>query len=820
MKNGKDLRAIKRLKPEEAKWTPDLNLIPATTKAVKPLGNEIVGQERGIAGITFGARIKKPNYHVVVIGDPGTGRKTTIRKKLAELTAREKCAFDDYCYVHDRDNPKKLIPLKVKAGFGPKLKKDVDRLINDFKEAIPRQFGSEEYFDKIKLIQDPIDDKIDAVSEELNKTAEKMGFKIELQESLTQTGVIIRDYVILYVHNGEEKDSEAVDQMLDSGELAKGDHDRIVADRRQLGDAIKKTQIASFKLEGEKKQLTKNSDKEYFLSLAKQAFPLKDYKSEAEIKKFIKWMLESMSDNVVELFFRRADHLTGEYALNEPETDKFLKYRVYPLTNNKNRTRPPVVFEENLAYLFGRITSHVNVATGTITSLTATGGSLLKADKGYLVLYLRDFLKEDIMLWEKLRRLLTTNKLYPENYFSSALMPVTEFKTEPIDIDVKIILIADYEVFDIIRDYDKTFSEIFRVISLFDDEMKNNEANILKMVRFIKTVVAHEKLLDFQKDAIVKIIEKSARLADGRQLSTRFSELNDLIIQADYWAREDKAKYVAGKHVEKAIAEKRYRLGLTEDRYLSDVANGKIAISTRGLGEPGQVNALVVSIDISEFGHPMRVTFAAGVGVNGIIDNEAEANMSGNIHTKGIAINRGFFHKRFAQKTTLCANASLTLEQSYCGVDGDSASSTEIYAGLTFFSGLRPDQGIGITGSVNQNGEIQVIGGVNEKIEGFFDCCLATGGLTGEQGVIIPETNKDDLMLRDDVIQAIREGKFHIYPVRTIEEGIEILTGVKAWESPDNYGQKTVYGLTLKKLEEYAAICNGENEPPRKCRKT
>ncbi|OGF25296.1 hypothetical protein A2303_03055 [Candidatus Falkowbacteria bacterium RIFOXYB2_FULL_47_14] len=819
MKNGKDLRAIKRLKPEEAKWTPDPDLIPATTKAVKPLGNEIVGQERGVAGITFGARIKKPNYHVVVIGDPGTGRKTTILKKLTELTAKEKCTFNDYCYVHDRDNPKKLIPLKVKAGFGPKLKKDVDRLINDFKETIPHQFGSEEYFEKIQLIQDPIDEKIEAVSEELKRTAEKLGFRVELQESQTQPGVITRDYTFLYVHNGEGKNSEALDQMLDGGELAKSDYDRIVSDRRKLDDELKKSLITSFKLEGEKKRLTKNSDKEYFLSLAKQAFPLKDYKSETEAKKFIKWMFDSMGDNVVELFFRRVDILTGEYALNEPETDKFLKYRVYPLTNNKNKTRPPVVFEENLAYLFGRVTSHINVATGTITSLTATGGSTLKADKGYLVLYLRDFLKEDIMLWEKVRRLLTTNKLYPENYFSSAFMPVTEFKTEPIDIDIKVILIADHEAFDIIREYDKTFNEIFRVVALFDDEMKNNEANIVKMVRFIKTVVSREKLLDFEKDAIIRIIEQSARLADGRQLSTRFSELNDLLIQADYWAREDKAEFVAGKHVEKAIAEKRYRLGLAEDRYLSDVASGKIAISTRGLGEPGQVNALAVSVDISEFGHPIRVTFAAGVGINGIIDNEAEANMSGNIHTKGIAIDRGFFRKRFAQKTTLCADASLTFEQNYGGIDGDSASSTEIYAALTFFSGLEPDQGIAITGSVNQNGEIQAIGGVNEKIEGFFDCCLATGGLTGEQGVIIPETNKDDLMLREDVIQAIREGKFHIYPVQTIEEGIEILTGVKAWESPDNYGQKTVYGLTLKKLEEYAAICNGENEPTRKCRK-
>jgi len=810
MKPVSDLRKAKRLKPEEVRWSPDPRLIPLTTKTVKTLGNEIVGQERGVAGITFGAQLKKNDYHIVVIGESGTGRKTTIRKKLAELTVKEKHAPDDYCYVHDPDNIKKLKLVRLKAGLGAKLKKDMDELISELKKGVSQSFGSEEYFAQIQEIQNPIDEKIAGLFTELADRATALGFKIKKEAAEIESNSISLSYGIIPVVNGEEKNFDALEELLKSGQLKKKEYDRILTNQTKVSDELQKTLIAAYKLEAEKVRLTQNSDKEYFLSIAKKIFPFQDYKKETDALKFVKQALKDMGDKVLELFFKKADPEDG-HPSRELEAEKFLKYRVYPVTDNKGRAHPPVVFEDNLAFLFGRIISHTNAETMTTTELTIPGGSALKANGGYLVLNLRDFLREDINLWEKFMRLLKTGKLYLENYSSSPLIPAPGFKAEAIDINLKVVLIADHEAFEIIDHYDENFSEVFRVVALFDDEMENNDANIVKMVRFIKTVVAREKLLHFQKDAIIRVIEESARLSDQRQLSARFAEINDLLIQSDFWARKENAPLISATHIEQAIAQKKYRLGLAEDHYRAYIRNGLIIIDIKG-AKVGQINGLAVLGSINSFGTPLRITVKSGIGAEGVINIEREGNLSGDNHNKGVAIIAGFLRDRFAQKNVLAMDASIAFEQNYSILDGDSASSAEIYALLSCLSGLPINQSVAVTGSVNQNGEIQAIGGVNEKIEGFFDCCLATGGLTGEQGVMIPATDKLDLMLRADVVAAIRENKFHIYAVSTIEEGVEILTGVKAWENPDNYGRKTVYGLVLKKLKEYAAIYCGETD--------
>ncbi|MCP2619492.1 glutamate--tRNA ligase [Candidatus Aminicenantes bacterium AC-335-K20] len=490
------------------------------------------------------------------------------------------------------------------------------------------------------------------------------------------------------------------------------------------------------------------------------------------------------------------------------EEDPFIPYRVNLLVDNSQTKGAPVIIETNPTYinLFGTIEIAYSRTGAWKTDFTKIkAGSLLRANGGYLVFYAMDALLEP-GVWTTLKRTLRNQVIEIQAYNPGVLITGTALKPEPIKADVKVVLIGDEYIYQLLYHVDEDFKKIFKVKAEFDYQMPKEKKTIYQYCSFLKKICEDEKLLPFDKTAVAALIEYGVRLA-GRQnkLSTRFNIIADVIREADYWARKEKKKIVRESHVKKAIYERFERVSLIEDKIQELIEEGTIMIDTEG-EVVGQVNGLsIYQIGEFMFGKPTRITAKTSIGRSGIISIEREAALSGRTHDKGVLILTGYLRSKYAQDKPLTVTASICFEQSYSGVDGDSASSTEVYAILSSLSGLPLRQDIAVTGSLNQKGEIQPIGGVNEKIEGFFDVCKAKG-LTGTQGVIIPEKNVKDLMLRDDVIQAVKEGKFHIYPIKTIDEGIEILTGVKAGKrKPDGTFEKgTVNYLVDKTLREFA----------------
>ncbi|MBM3294161.1 MAG: Lon protease family protein, partial [Candidatus Aminicenantes bacterium] len=488
----------------------------------------------------------------------------------------------------------------------------------------------------------------------------------------------------------------------------------------------------------------------------------------------------------------------------EPPRDAFLEYRTNLLVDNAGLRKAPVVMETNPNYvnLFGSIESTVGRFGSWMTDFTKIkAGSFLKANGGYLVLNALDALVEP-GVWLTLKRTLRNQVFEIQNYASLFLFSTKTLKPQAIKVNVKVVLIGDEEIFNLLYDMDDEFKKIFKIKAEFDSEMPKNDEAVKDYVRFIKKISAEDGLLPFDRTGIAALVDYGTRLAGRhRKLSTRFHHISDVIREASYWARRDGKKTVAAPHVEQSVRERFERVSLIEDKIQELIEEGTIMIDTSG-GVVGQVNGLAVySMGQFAFGKPNRITARTSVGRAGVINIEREADMSGQTHNKGVLILGGYLRGKYASDKPFALSASIAFEQSYSGVDGDSASSTEVYAILSSLSGLPLRQDLAVTGSLNQKGEIQPIGGVNEKIEGFFDVCKAKG-LTGTQGVLIPSQNVQNLMLRRDVVEAAAEGRFHIYPVRTIDEGSEILTGVPAGRLKEDgaWEEGTVNFLVDKEL--------------------
>ena len=488
--------------------------------------------------------------------------------------------------------------------------------------------------------------------------------------------------------------------------------------------------------------------------------------------------------------------------------DPFLEYRVNLLVDNSGLAGAPVVIETNPNHtnLFGSIessTSRFGIWQTDFTRIKA--GSFLKAQGGFLVINALDALVEP-GVWQTLKRTLRNQIFEIQNFASLYLFSTARLKPEAIKIKVKIVMIGDAYIYNLLYDGDEDFKKIFKIKAEFDSEMTRDEKTIADYVRFLKKITDDDALLPFHREGMAAIVEYGTRIAGRQQkISTRFHVIADVIREASYWAKKDSAAIVVRAHVEKAVEERFERVGLIEDKIQELIEEGTLMIDTRGQ-VVGQVNGLsVYDMGQFSFGKPTRITARTAMGRTGVINIEREAEMSGPTHNKGVLILGGFLRGKYAQNHPFSLSASIAFEQSYGGVDGDSASSTEVYAILSSLSQLPLRQDIAVTGSLNQKGEIQPIGGVNEKIEGFFDVCKAKG-LSGDQGVIVPAQNVQNLMLRNDVVEAVRSGKFHIYPVKTIDEGIEILTGVEAGRKNEEgkFEEGTVNDLVNQELERLA----------------
>lgn len=493
--------------------------------------------------------------------------------------------------------------------------------------------------------------------------------------------------------------------------------------------------------------------------------------------------------------------------------DEFLEYQVNVIVDNSETKTAPIIIETTPSHrnLFGtieRMTDRLGTWKSDFTKIKA--GSLLQANGGYLVLNALDTLIEP-GVWQALKRTLRHGVIEIQSFDPFYFLGTSALKPEPVELDVKVVMIGDNFLYYLLFYRDEDFKKIFKVKADFDSVMSKDETNIHQYACFIKKICEDDKLSPFDKSGIAAVVEFGVRVA-GRQkkLSTRFTLIADLVREASYWAKSAQSKTVKWEHVEKAIDEWIERVSLTEDKIQEMIEDGIIMIDSEG-EVVGQINGLsVYSLGEYAFGKPTRITASTSMGRAGVINIEREADLSGPTHNKGVLILGGYLRGKYAQDKPLSMSASLCFEQSYSGVEGDSASSTKVYAVLSSLSGLPLRQDIAVTGSINQKGDIQPIGGVNEKIEGFFDVCKAKG-LTGTQGVIIPHQNVDDLMLKTEVVEAVKQGKFRIHPIKTIDQGIEILTGVKAGERKKDgtFEEESVNFLVDKQLKTYADTWKG-----------
>ena len=764
---------------DRLRWTLDPKKLSFKHTGELEPQTEIIGQERGVEAFRFGMGMRHGGYNIFVTGQPNTGRLSTVKKLLHELAPKNEVP-EDLCYVNNFKHPESPVLLRFPAGSGQAFRKAVQDFLDNIKREAPQLFESEEYI---------------ARKNELHEAHEKkiMSFYKAVEDRVKDTGlVVVRMQMgpfqrpdVLPLVDGEPKRIIELEEMVEKGRFPKDEFERLKALRAEIKEELDQVvqQIRELAKEVSKKH--EEVDRLMFLSLAEEYLkPVRDAFPAEKVQTHLDAVLENMVEELDSIrTLGRQPQGQMPFMMGPPPPEVvFHPYQVNLVVDNTEREGPPVIVESYPTYrnLFGSIERIMDRAGGWRTDFTQIkAGSFLKANGGFLVINLMDAIMEP-GVWQTLKRSLKTKKIEIETYDPYYFMTSTGLKPEPVDMDVKVVVLGDPYLYMLLRHYDQDTAKIFKVRADFESVMDRTDEALTKVAKLIRTLTEREKLPTFEAGAVAALVEQGVRMA-GRQekISTAFPVLADLLRESAYYAAQDKAQRVAAKHVEKALDSRIYRSNQVEERIQEMIDRGSLFVDTGG-AVAGQVNGLAVySMGDYAFGKPSRITASTSMGREGIINIEREADLSGPTHNKGMLILSGYLRRNFAQERPLSLAASIAFEQSYGGIDGDSASSTELYALLSSLSGAPIKQAIAVTGSVNQKGEVQPIGGVNEKIEGFFLCCKHAG-LTGEQGVMIPEANVKDLMLRPEVVQAVKDGTFHVWSVSSIDEGIEILTGVKA----------------------------------------
>jgi lon-related putative ATP-dependent protease len=762
-----------------------------STAEIEPL-DEVIGQERAVQAIDFGLNMKSPGYNIFVTGIEGTGKSTIVRD-ITEKYAEKLSTPGDWCMVNNFQDAYRPRAISVPSGKAGMLSKQMQRLINRLKTKLPKAFENDSFQEKNRLIQEKYQKQEMALFQRLDAAAKSRNLLINKTTAGIQT---------IPVKEGKPLTPEAFQK------LDKEEQEQFEAGVQELQTEIESTVRESHKLRQEKGAEFEALMEEVTLFVVKDqmAFIRDSYKDCTEIQDYLNDVQADLIENV-ENFLPPAQGSDKSKAFLFPEPEpSFNKYKVNVLVDRGQTQGAPVIFEPNPTYqnVFGRIEKKAQMGGMTTDFTMVQAGSLLQADSGFLIMEIESLLMNPFV-WESLKRTLQNKMLSIEDMGAGQGFVMSSLRPEPIPIDVKVILLGGYEPFQILQNYDSKFNKIFKVRADFDYEVESNGQRIQQYAQFVARVCKEEALLPFSPDGVSALVEFGGKYTSNKKkLSLRFGAIVGIIKEADYWAKNDHAAMVSSRHVIKAFNEHRFRYNLYEEKIHESYSDETILIDVDG-AIVGQVNGLAVYQmgDIS-FGRPSRITAETYMGKQGIVNIEREANLSGSTHDKGVLILSGYIGRTFAQHQPLSLSISLTFEQSYHGVDGDSASSTELYAILSSLSGYPLDQGIAVTGSVNQKGKVQAIGGVNQKIEGFYDVCK-TKGLTGKQGVMIPKANVKNLMLKREVLDAVDRGDFHIYQVATIEEGIQILTGkpVGVPDKDGNYPPATVYGSVQKKLRDY-----------------
>lgn len=762
-----------------------------TTEKIPPL-KIIIGQERAIKALRFGLDIGERGFNIYMAGLEGTGRTTAV-KDLLDETAKKKTIPSDWCYLHNFHNPYEPRAIKLLPGKGKVLQEDMFHLIKGILRALPKAFESEYYTKKKETITAIIEEERERLLAELNSRAQKEGFILQITPI---------DLLIVPIINGKpvsDQDFMALspqtrNEIEERKEQLSLDLNSLIRQLKNLEEKINleieklNREVALFAIE----HLIDNLNEKY-----------KDFH---EVLVYIEEARDDILDNIAQ--FTEPEASSIPFQSSRMGEQYFRKYEVNVVVDNSNLKGAPVVWESNPTYqnLFGRIDKEAQDGVLTTDFTLIHSGSLHKANGGYLVLPVEELLQNNPS-WNSLKTSLINECITIEETGERLGFVATKgLKPAAIPLTVKVILIGSPLLYQMLYDGDKDFKDLFKVKADFDTTMDRTKENIRRYGAFICTLCGKENMKHLEASAVAKIIEYGSRLAEDQQkLSTRFADIADIIREANFYANQDKSKYVTSLHIKRTIEEKSYRSSLIQKKIQEMMQRGIILVGTEGEAV-GQVNGLsVISLGDYDFGMPSRVTASVGIGREGIVDIEREAMLGGRIHTKGVMILSGYLTEKYAQDKPLSLSARLVFEQSYEEVEGDSASSTELYATLSALSGLPIKESIAVTGSVNQKGQVQAIGGVNEKIEGFFEVCK-TKGLSGKQGVIIPTSNVQNLMLKEAVVDAAKAGKFHIYPVKTIDEGIEILTGVKAGvkRTDGTFQKDTVNYFVDKHLKEMA----------------
>ncbi len=785
---------VKELDATQLRYTCDASSFSfESTAELEPL-DRIIGQERAVDALKLGLGIKdvKNRYNIYVAGDPGTGKMSAVEHFLTQASAAE-AQPPDLCYVHNFDNPYRPRYLELPAGKGCQLRTDLESDIDRLKREIPKVFESDEFKARSKKINDRYGERRTTLLDEMEKRARGLGFAVQ------RTPIGINT---LPLHdNGEPLSQE------EYAALPEEKREEIREHQGQVQTLIQEQLQEVARLDEEREAEIKKLAREAVLFMIEPHFAhLKDrYEGLDKVLAF----LESVKRDVVEnldSFQNSGAAKKTPFPFSIPQADPFKKYAVNVLVDNAKTEGAPVVVEQNATYpnLFGLIERRVQMGVAITDFTMIKPGTLHRANGGYLVLNANNLFRLGLS-WEALKIALKRREIHIEDPWQMLGYSTTEgLRPEPVPFRIKLVIIGSPYIYEILYHYDEDFSKLFNVKADFGIEMDRTPEREQEMAQFLGVCCTEDpSIIPFEPSGVAKMIEYATELTgDQKKLSCQFGNLVSIVKEASYWARTDGSERVSGDHVKKALDKRDFRHDRIDAKIREMIERGTIFVDTEG-ERAGQLNGLaVLQMGDYTFGKPSRITASVHAGKTGLVDIEREAKLGGKTHTKGIMILKGFLGERFAQERPLSFSASLAFEQSYSMIDGDSASSTELYAILSALADAPIRQGLAVTGSVNQKGEIQPIGGVNEKIEGFYRVCKAKG-LTGEQGALIPTANVDNLMLCEEVVEAVEAGRFHIYPVSTVEEGIEVLTGVPSGERREDgtYPEDSLFGRAAARLE-------------------
>lgn len=779
---------------EKLAWKCDPEIFEFETTDDVTVQDDTIGQERAIRSINFGLGMVENGFNLYLAGETGTGRTTSIMSILKKR-ARDEPPPQDWCYVYNFKSPDNPLFLALPVGMGKVLEQDIKELLQGIKNDIPKSLQSKEYeLDKNKIIQEN-QEKNNELFSWMEKECEAKGYALQR----TVSGL-----VVVPQKEGRNMTQEEYEQLPDD------EKQKIDETGNELKGKLADVLSSVRENEKEVREALARLDRDLGLSaLGHRIEPLNEkYKSHCKVIAYLESVQEDILLNLDDFKGgEQQQQIIPGLRLPATQTPSFERYTVNVFVDNSNIVGAPVVYEANPTYnnLFGRIDHVVQMGGVTTTNFTLIKpGALHRANGGYLVLDARQVLINPFA-WDALKRCISNSEIKIEDVLEQyRFITIVSLKPEPVPLKAKIIMIGSSWIYYLLYYMEPEYRKLFKVKADFETRVKKN-ADILKgYAQFVTSHCKKENLLPFHKNALSALMEYAARrVEDQNKLSSQFMEITDLIREGDYWARQEGKKVVDAEALKRAIEEKVYRSNLFEERIQELIAEGTLFVDTEG-AEVGQVNGLsVIQLADYMFGRPSRVTARIFMGRAGMVNIEREVKLSGPIHDKGVMILTGYLGGKYAHDKPLAFSASICFEQSYEGVEGDSASSTELYALLSALSGVPLKQGIAVTGSVNQLGRIQPIGGVNHKIEGFYAVCKEMG-LTGDQGVMIPKSNERNLMLKDEVIDAVKTGKFNVWSVETIDQGIELLTGVPAGEmQPDgSYPEGTINFLVDKRLKD------------------